>query len=341
VAFLLVVVGPLLRRCPLRARWLLVGATLALFVLVTRAEPSVLRAAAMAAVASWASLSGRAAAAARVLGLAVVALLVVDPMLVHSTGFRLSVAATVGLLVLAGPIADRLPGPAWLTAPLSVTLAAQLATAPVLLTFTDGIPPAATAANLLAVGPAGLVMALGIAVGLPAGWLRPELAAVVQLPARVLVWWVDGVARWASRLPLVPLDGVRLAVAVGLVGSAVALWRRARRHPRRSRVAVRLVVVVAAACAWAVLVVAPRPEPGVHLVGPSARVVVDHCGGVAVEVAGGPVDDVLAALQAAGVTAAASVDGADRWTVAAVAEQLGAAVGAATGSDGVPCSVPP
>ena len=140
LAFLFAVVAPLLRRFELRGRFALSLALIAFFAVLTRAEPSVLRASAMAALACWAVYVGRPVSRLRIVALAVTALVLVDPLLVHAVGFELSVGACVGLVVLAAPLSRRLPGPRWLAEPLAVTLAAQLGVAPVLLATFDGMP---------------------------------------------------------------------------------------------------------------------------------------------------------------------------------------------------------
>jgi competence protein ComEC len=322
VVFLLVVAAPLLQRLPLRSRWCVVVVLLAGFVLVTRAEPSVLRATAMGLVAVTATTAGRTVSAVRSVGWCVVGLLVVDPMLVHAIGFRLSVAATLGLVTVARPIAERLPGPGWLREPLGVTLAAQLATAPILLAFTPGIPPIAVPANLLAVPAAGAVMVLGLSAGVLAGLVREDVAVVLQLPTRSLLAWVDAVARTAASLPIPPLDTGRLVALAALVAAVCLL-----RHRVHGACAIALTVAVAL---LSVAVVAPPTlSPGRHRAGP-ASVVVDACGAREVVVAGGRADRVLEGLWAIGVTRAAIVVMADEGgggTVAAeVAAELGASV---------------
>ena len=104
VAFLLVVFAPLLRRLGRRGSVVGAVALLVAMVLVTRAEPSVLRASLMAGLLATALAAGRLVTTARILTLTVTTLMVIDPMLVHSLGFQLSVAATAGLVVLVGPI---------------------------------------------------------------------------------------------------------------------------------------------------------------------------------------------------------------------------------------------
>lgn len=278
VAFVLSVAAPLTSRLDRRARLAVGVALLVLFVLVTRAEPSVLRAAVMAGIAMVAVTQGRVAPGHRVLAGAVAVLLVVDPMLVHSLGFRLSVAATAGLLVLARPIAGVLPGPAWLTAPASVTLAAQVATAPLLLAVNGDLPAVATAANLAAAPAAGAVMVLGITAGPVAGLLGDTSASVVQLPASLLVRWIDGVATVGSMVPLPPLDPPRLALL-----AAAALLALAGRGLRAPGWLAAPAAVLAVAALWPV-----SPAVGAHELGGGAVLHVGACGGrvLAVEGAG-------------------------------------------------------
>ncbi len=227
VAFVLAVAGPLTSRSGRRGRMVLTLCLLVCMVLVTRADPSVLRASSMAALAVVALSSGRLAPARRVLCLTVAMLLVVDPLMVHSLGFQLSVAATAGLVLLAGPLEGRLPGPRWFRLPLAVTLSAQLATAPLLLAMNGAVSPASVPANLMAVPAAGAVMMLGVTVGAVAGVVAEPVALWLQFPARLLVGWIDAVARWGAAAPCSTLGPWRLGVVV--VAVAVGLVLRHRR----------------------------------------------------------------------------------------------------------------
>lgn len=277
VAFVLAVCAPVLRRLDPRARMFVAGAVLVLFVLVTRAEPSVIRASVMASVALLAVTTGRTTSGLRVLALTVMAVLVVDPLLVHSMGFQLSVCATAGLLVLSRPIADRLRGPEWLRLPLAVTIAAQLATAPLLLALAGALPSVAVLANLLAGPAAGLTMMLGTTVGLLAGLVREPLSRIVQTPTGLVVGWIDTVATWSSQAPASSVGPVGVAVLVG-AGALVAVTGGAGRSMLARRTG-------AGAAALAVLVVlwpgGPR-EGRVELDG-SSTLSVGRCG-VVVEV---------------------------------------------------------
>ncbi len=231
VAFVLAAAGPILRRFRLRGRALAALAVIGFFATVTRFEPSVLRASAMAGLAAVAQASGRPASGLRLLSLAIAGLVLVDPFLVWSIGFRLSVGASLGILLLARPIADRCPGPAWLAEALGVTTAAQLGVAPVAIPVFGSIPLAALPANLLVAPVVGPLMMWGLVAGLPAGLLGERAASVLHVPTSLAIWWVDFVARSMGALPPVNL-GARGAVTmavISLVFAAAWIGRRWRR----------------------------------------------------------------------------------------------------------------
>lgn len=244
VAFVLLVAAPLLRRLPLGGRWVLTVAVLGMFALVTRWEPSVLRAVAMATVAATAGWRGRYASGTRRLGVAVIGCLVLDPLLVWSMGFRLSVAACGGLVWWQRRITAVLGGPRIVAAAVGAMVAAQAATTPLLVTMGDRLSVSSLPANLAAVPVAGWVMVWGLSAGVVAGIAGPPLATVVHVPSLVMCRYLETVASWGAD-PRWPRAGpVELtAVAVGL------LWWWFERHHRRGRRPVRsavAVVVVAA-----------------------------------------------------------------------------------------------
>ena len=266
VAFVLVVCRPALRRLGLRGRWVASLAVIGFFGLLTRWEPSVLRASAMAALAVTAVGLGRPASRGRLLTLAVAGVVLVDPLLVHAVGFRLSVGATAGILLLAPPLAQRLPGPRWLAEALAVTLAAQVGVAPILVPTFGGLPLASVPANLLAVPAAGPLMAWGLTGGLVAGLAGPPVDALLHLPTWLLVSWVAGVARWAASVPLGQLGAVHLAVAATFIGgAAVAARRGLRRALPVAVVGATLALVSPALVPPGGTVVAATPAPGARL----------------------------------------------------------------------------
>ena len=225
VAFVLAACGPLLVRLRPLPRWVLTVGVIAWFVALTRFEPSILRAGVMAGLSATAYATGRERSPLRILALAVIALVLVDPLLVWSIGFWLSVGATAGVCT-AGPwLADRLAilGPVAL--PLGITLGAQIGVAlPSVLVF-GRLPVVSVVANLLAVPVAGFVMLYGLPAGLVAGAV-PPLAAVVMFPARLGTRWVDTVAQLGARLePDAPWSWICWAVVLAFVGGLVCRRR--------------------------------------------------------------------------------------------------------------------
>lgn len=245
VAFVMVLAGPLLRRLGLRSRWVATVALICFFALLTRFEPSVLRASAMAAVACTAFGLGRPASRCRILSLAVTAVLLLDPFLVRSVGFLLSVGASTGIVLLARPVADRIPGPRWVAELVGVTVAAQVGVAPVLLPVFGGVPLASLPANVLAVPAAGPLMVWGLTAGMAAGVLGPPFDAWLHLPTGWLTGWVAAVARWAAGLPLGELDapGALAVAGVVLLGAALHRWRPAAVAPVTTAAVVALLLV--------------------------------------------------------------------------------------------------
>jgi competence protein ComEC len=238
VAFVLALVGPFLRRSSRTVRLVMTGGVLVIFGAMTRWEPSVLRACAMAATAVLAAHVGRPSQGVRTLALAATVLLLVDPFLLRSIGFLLSCGASLGITLLAGPLARRLRGPAWLRESLGTTVAAQIGVAPVLVTVFGSIPLVTLPANLLAVPLAGPLTTWGLTGGVLAGLVRPRapgLSELLQLPTRVLAQALLGLADLAGRVPA-SLDATDLVLGgAGAVvaASTVAVRRRHRRMLRQ------------------------------------------------------------------------------------------------------------
>ncbi|RIX28197.1 ComEC/Rec2 family competence protein [Amnibacterium setariae] len=225
-----------LLRLPRTARVVLAGAALAGFVVLVTPQPSVQRAAAMAAVALLCALRGGRAAGVPALAVAVLALLLVDPWLAWSPGFVLSAAATAGLLLLAPPLAERLGRvlPRRLALVLAVPVAAQAACQPVLVLLQPGVPVFGVVANLLAEPAAPVATVLGLLACL-LGPIAPPLASAAALLAWLPAAWIGLVARTTARLPQLgwPAGALGAALAGALLVAGVLLL--ARRAPGRVR----------------------------------------------------------------------------------------------------------
>ncbi len=137
-------------------------------MLLARTEPSVVRAAAMGTVALLAMGTDGRRRGARALGAAVVALLLLDPLLAMSVGFALSVPATAGILLLAPGWRDALQRwlPRWLAEAIAIPATAQLACTPLVAAISGQVSLVAVVANLAAAPAVGPATVLGLAGGL-------------------------------------------------------------------------------------------------------------------------------------------------------------------------------
>jgi competence protein ComEC len=229
VAFVLACCAPLLRRLPLGARSATAVGIVVLFAAMTRFEPSVLRASAVTGVTVFSVFVGRPGSRVRVLAVAVIGVLLVDPFLVHSVGFQLSVAAAAGIAIAAQPIARRLPGPRAVREVLATSLAAQLGVTPALLLTFGEVPLVTPVTNLLAVSAAEVVGVYGFLAGLVGG-LVPPLAPVLQPLDDVLIRWISFVAHVGAQVPFtIDRTGACMIAIVVLVVTGV---RRVRRPSR-------------------------------------------------------------------------------------------------------------
>jgi competence protein ComEC len=187
---------------PLRERLLWVLGLIAVYVPVAGAGPSIQRAGVMGAVGLLATLGGRRSSRLYALALAAVVTLAVDPGVAADIGWQLSFAAVLGILLLAGPLRQaivvRLGRGSWrraLAEGLAVTVAATLATAPLIAYHFESLSTTTLVANVLAMPAVA-----------PAMWLGMCSAALAQVPG----------------LPLEPLNGLN-ALLLAYVAQ-VASW---------------------------------------------------------------------------------------------------------------------
>jgi competence protein ComEC len=214
------------------------------FALLTRWEPSVLRASVMAALTLVGVLTGRPRSTASVLGAAALMLLIADPGLAGSLGFQLSVAATAGIAALASPLALRLR---WLPKPLALalaaTLGAQVGVTPILLLSFGIVPGVTLLANIVAFPAVPLALSAGLlssAAGFVWEPLGVAIGKVAILPLAYLAEVADGLAR--APVPSLSGSGLFVALAAAALG-VLAAWRLRRGRGRLGTVVALLALV--------------------------------------------------------------------------------------------------
>lgn len=212
---------------PLRPRLGYALVLVVLYVPLTGAGPSIQRAGVMGAAGLVAGLAGRPASRVYALGLAAAVTLFLNPYAAGDVGWQLSFAAVVGLMVLAAPIRERLRRwPAPLAETASLTMAASLATAPLLAVHFGRVSLASLPANLIVAPVVAPIMWLGM-IGAALAQVDPVLVAPLNAVNGPLVGFVARVAELAAAIPH-GVVAVRLPGALGALAGYVmlaVLWR--------------------------------------------------------------------------------------------------------------------
>jgi competence protein ComEC len=328
---------------PLRERLLWALALIVVYVPLTGAGPSIQRAAVMGAVGVLATLGGRRASRLYALILALLVTLAIDPGIAADVGWQLSFAAVLGILLLAAPLREglvvRLGRGALrraLAEGVAVTVAATLATAPLVAFHFETLSTTTLVANVLALPAVAPAMWLGMlsaalaqVPGIPLEPLNWPAALLLAYIAQVAAWCGD--PEWAQIH--VRLGGAGLAGAYAGLGLAILAAHRlagrrrlraARRRrdgpspafPSRARRPAPMLPAVLLLVALALALVAwpkgyageAEPPPGLRVevldVGQGDAILLQPAGAPAVLVDGGPPGaDLVGKLAEAGVEA--------------------------------------
>jgi len=176
------------------------------FIALVRPSPSVLRAAAMAAVLLIAQGTKRGRDSLPALGFAIAAVVIVDPWQARDAGFALSVLATAGLLLFAPVLAEKLSlhMPEKLAQALAPPTAAIVFCSPIIVALSGYLAPMSVIANLLA---APFVAPITIV-----GFISSLFSPFAPLLSSALIWFIRFpagaialIAHWASSFPVLTL----------------------------------------------------------------------------------------------------------------------------------------
>ena len=255
VTLLAVLAWPLLAALGLGRRARLAGvlALIALYVPLTGAGPSIMRAGVMGAAGTVAALAGRPASRWYALLLAAAITLALDPRAWQDVGWQLSFAAVVGIFLLVRPLMRalaRLPEP--LAAGTALTVAATVATAPLMAFHFGRVSLVSLLANLAALPAVAPVMWIGM-LAAAAAQVSLVPAALLNALDGYLLGYVSSIARWSAGLPGAVWK-LRIGSALGARGRVRRCSARApralaarRRRPRPARRSLALLLAAGAA----------------------------------------------------------------------------------------------
>lgn len=192
---------------PKRIAATIAASTIGAFVLAAGAGAASIRAGLMAGLALLARATGRTYAVLRALVVVAVLMVLWNPLLlVHDPGFQLSFIATLGLILGAPLIEERLSiiRNAFIRDVTASTLAAQIAVLPLLLYQTGLLSLVAFPANIIVLPVVPFAMAASALAGV-VGMVVPPLAPIMGLPAYVLLSFIITSVEYAATLPLAAL----------------------------------------------------------------------------------------------------------------------------------------
>ena len=214
------------------------------FIALVRPSPSVLRAAAMAAVLLIAQGTHRGRDSLPALGFAMGAVVIGDPWQARDAGFALSVLATGGLLVFAPLVVEKLSAfmPLKLAQALAPPIAAIVFCSPVLVALSGYLSPISILANLLAapaVGPITIVGYIAALISPFAPFISSILIWLIRFPAG----FIAGVAKWAANFPVLTLRTGSIGFLIVAVFT-LTLWLFKKHIKRISIIALVLIVAL-------------------------------------------------------------------------------------------------
>jgi len=202
------------------------------FIALVRPSPSVLRAAAMAAVLLVAQGTKKGRDSLPALGFAMAAVVVVDPWQARDAGFALSVLATAGLLLFAPVLIEKLSIhlPGKLAQALAPPIAATVFCSPIIVALSGYLAPMSVIANLLA---APFVAPITIV-----GFIAALFSPFAPLISTVLIWFIRFpagaialIAHWASSFPVLTLRTGKIGfLIVALFALASWLFKKWFKH---------------------------------------------------------------------------------------------------------------
>ena len=188
----------------LHRRWAVLGGVVAVLVytIMAGAEPAIVRAAIMGSLAYFGQVLGRQKDGLRLLVVAVMGMLLWQPLLIWDLGFQLSVTATLGLLLI-GPFFCRLKKIKLVGEGLADTLSAQIAVWPVLVISFGHMSLFGILVNSLILWLVPIIMYMGAGlavVGMVSGGLGRVFGWLVYVPLTVMVRMIEwfGGQAWIS-----------------------------------------------------------------------------------------------------------------------------------------------
>ena len=218
------------------------------YALLTGMSPSVMRSAVMFTFISLGNASNRYVHIINSLAVSALVLLLINPLMINNVGFQLSYIAILGIVFINKPIADlwnprnRIAEYIW--GLIAVSIAAQVATAPLAMLYFHQFPAYFIPANLVAIPLSFLAIYSGVAV--LASSLVPVISSFFGILTNYLLYALNYSVSFIEHLPhsVLPVTSIfaKETILIYLVITFVGLWLY---YQRKSLVFVSLSLVLA------------------------------------------------------------------------------------------------
>ena len=187
-----------------RIRLAVTSVALIAFIGLVRPSPSVLRAAAMAAVVIFAKSHRQRSDSIPSLGFSIAVVVIADPWQSRDPGFALSVLATAGLLL----IAPKIKAPKGFAEPIAATLLCS----PIIVSLSGYLSITSVIANVLAAPLVAPVTILGFIAALTPP-IAPILITIAKIPASL----ITKIAYRAAEFPVINLKNSFLLIVIAVI----------------------------------------------------------------------------------------------------------------------------
>ncbi len=220
------------------------------YAMLTGLSPSVVRAVTMCSVHRMAILMGRKTGIFHVLSLTAFVMVLSRPAIIFETGFQLSFAAVAGIAGFQKPLSNMIPAKGWLARRtwqlVTVSLAAQLATAPLSLFYFHQFSNVFILSNLAVIPLVTVILYVGLAFILLSSFGLYPLSGILEWLTSLL----DGITHLMGRIPgafsenitLIPIQVLLLYFAIILTGLFIRSRKVVLLHAMMVAIAMLLLV---------------------------------------------------------------------------------------------------
>ncbi|MBO4400495.1 MAG: DNA internalization-related competence protein ComEC/Rec2 [Selenomonadaceae bacterium] len=197
------------------------------YTLLSGMLPQVIRSACMGALVFLGTALQKEAIGARMLAFTALGMLLYSPLLIFDISFQLSYSSTAGLMYLAKDLRRKmLELPNWFTMPAAMTLAAQIASLPVVIWYFNRISLSSVLANVFVMPLLEFVIVGGLLGGLVA-LVLPPLGKIFFVGEALIFSTGAELNHLFARLPMSAVQVPTLGIAAGAIYYLALIFRRA------------------------------------------------------------------------------------------------------------------